>query len=41
MRVKKLVVLLLIASLLLCGCRFAVIETGSVVIAPTASAGER
>ena len=41
MRVRKLILLLLLSALLLSGCRFAVIETGSVRIAPTADAGMR
>ena len=36
MRVKKLILLFLLISLILSGCRFAVIETGSVRIAPSA-----
>ena len=40
MRMKKLLLLLLLASLLLSGCRYAVIETGSVRIAPTAGNGD-
>ena len=39
MRMKKLITLLLVSALLLSGCRYAVIETGSVIIAPTAEAG--
>ena len=40
MGIKKLVILLLLSALLLSGCRFAVIETGSVRIAPTAGNGD-
>jgi len=40
MRVKKLILLFLLISLILSGCRFAVIETGSVRIAPTAGNGD-
>lgn len=40
MRVRKLMLLLIIVSLILSGCRFAVIETGSVRIAPTAQSGD-
>ena len=40
MRIKKLLLLLLLSALLLSGCRFAVIETGSVRIAPTAGNGD-
>ena len=40
MRVKKLILLFLLISLILSGCRFAVIETGSVRIAPTAGIGD-
>ena len=41
MRTKKLIFLLLMSSLILSGCRYAVIETGSVRIAPTAQADGR
>jgi len=40
MRIKKLLLLLLLSALLLSGCRFAVIETGIVRIAPTAGVGD-
>ena len=40
MRVKKLILLLILSALLLSGCRYAVIETGSVRIAPTAGNGD-
>ena len=40
MRVKRLILLLILLSLILSGCRFAVIETGSVRIAPTARIGD-
>lgn len=40
MRIKKLILLLLLTALILSGCRFAVIETGSVRIAPTAQNGD-
>jgi len=40
MRIKKLLLLLLLSALLLSGCRFAVIETGSVRIAPTEAVGD-
>jgi len=36
MRIRKLILILLLSSLILSGCRFAVIETGSVRIAPSA-----
>ena len=38
---KKIMLLLLLSALLLSGCRYAVIETGSVRIAPTAQPSER
>jgi hypothetical protein len=38
---KKLMLLLILSALLLSGCRFAVVETGSVRIAPTQPPGER
>jgi hypothetical protein len=41
MRIKQLILLLLLSAILLSGCRFAVIETGSVRIAPTAGHGDR
>ena len=41
MRKKTLIVLLLLIALILSGCRFQVVETGSVRIAPTAEANNR
>jgi len=41
MRRKTLLILLLLTALLLSGCRYAMIETGSVRIAPTAQADGR
>ena len=41
MRVKRLLLLFILISLVLSGCRFAVIETGTVRIAPTATAEQR
>ena len=40
MRIKKLLLLLLLSSLILSGCRFAVIEAGNVRIAPTEENGD-
>ena len=41
MRMKRMIFLLILSALLLSGCRFAVVETGSVRIAPTQASGER
>lgn len=41
MRKKTLIVLLLLIALILSGCRFQVVETGSVRIAPTAEPNNR
>ena len=41
MRRKAFLLLLILAAIALSGCRFAVIETGSVRVAPTAEAAER
>ncbi len=38
---RKLLLLLFLIALTLSGCRYAVIEAGSVVVAPTTEAGER
>ena len=41
MSMKRLILLLALTALLLSGCRYAVIETGSVRIAPTQPANRR
>jgi hypothetical protein len=41
MLMKKLIFLLILSALALSGCRFAVVETGSVRIAPTEELNNR
>ena len=41
LNMRKLLLLLLLIALTLSGCRYAVIEAGSVVVAPMTETGER
>ncbi len=41
MRKKSFILLLILTALILSGCRFQAVETGSVRIAPTAEANNR